>query len=50
MKKERRWLKSVLAASVEVQPALPWQRGNRRKPESLKVVIAPKRELAVAAR
>ena len=26
MKKERRWLKSVLAASLDAQPALPWQR------------------------
>lgn len=50
MKKERRWLKSVLAASLEAQPALPWQRGIRRKPESLKAIAAPKVAEAASAR
>lgn len=35
MKKERRWLKSVIAASEQPQPALPWTRGARRKPAAL---------------
>ncbi len=33
---KRRWLKSILTASQEQQPALPFQRANRRKPASLK--------------
>lgn len=49
MKKERRWLKSVIAASLDTQVALPWERGNRRKPETLKAPQAPKPR-AVAAR
>ena len=48
MKKERRWLKSVIAASLEPQAALPWQRGARRKPASLKAVVEKPR--AIAAR
>lgn len=35
---KRRWLKSVIAASQEQQPAMPFQRGNRRKPEAFKTV------------
>lgn len=50
MKKERRWLKSVIAASLEPQPALPWQRGNRRRPEAMKPVQAPLKPRAIAAR
>ncbi|MEN9410916.1 MAG: hypothetical protein RL216_2890 [Pseudomonadota bacterium] len=50
MKKERRWLKSVLAASLEPQPALPWQRGTRRRPEAVKAVPAPLKPRAIAAR
>lgn len=51
MKKERRWLKSVLAASLEPQIALPWQRGARRKPAAIKsqAATAPKAQ-AIAAR
>lgn len=48
MKKERRWLKSVIAASLEPQVALPWQRTARKKPASLKA--APARAMATAAR
>lgn len=33
---KRRWLKSVIAASQEQVPALPFQRTNRRKPVTLK--------------
>lgn len=46
MKKERRWLKSVIAASENTQPAMPWQRGARRKPEALKAVAPPARAQA----
>lgn len=46
MKKERRWLKSVIAASLDQQVALPWTRGARRKPESLKPAAAKPRALA----
>jgi hypothetical protein len=35
MKTKRRWLTSVLAASTEKQPALPFARGQRRRPASL---------------
>jgi hypothetical protein len=48
MKKERRWLKSVIAASLEPQAALTWQRGARRKPAAFKPVVVKPR--AVAAR
>lgn len=50
MKKERRWLKSVIAASLDAQPALPWQRGNRRRPAALKPAAAPMKPRAMAAR
>ena len=40
MNKERRWLKSAIAASAEPQIALPWQRGSRRRPEAMKVLPA----------
>ncbi|MEY3533894.1 MAG: hypothetical protein RI979_1918 [Pseudomonadota bacterium] len=36
MKKDRRWMKSVIAASNEVQVTLPWARGTRRRPEAMK--------------
>ena len=50
MKKERRWLKSVLAASLEPVPALPWQRGARRRPEAVKPAAAPMKPRAMSAR
>jgi hypothetical protein len=50
MKKERRWLKSVLAASLEQQPAMPWQRGNRRRPEAVKAAPTAIKPRAIAAR
>lgn len=46
VKKERRWLKSAIAASLEQQVTLPW---TRRKPEAPKDSAAPKRR-ALAAR
>ena len=36
MKKERRWLKSAIAASAETQVVMPWARGQRRRPEAMK--------------
>lgn len=48
MKKERRWLKSVIAASQEPQATLPWQRADRRKPATMKPVAEKPR--AIAAR
>ncbi|MGL5011344.1 MAG: hypothetical protein ACRC6I_15805 [Paracoccaceae bacterium] len=47
MKKERRWLKSVLAASAAPVPAMPWSRGQRRKPMALRVQV---QKAATAAR
>lgn len=46
MKKERRWLKSAIAASLDPQIALPWVRAARRKPQALKAVTAPARAQA----
>ena len=37
MKKDRRWLKSMLAASLEPQIGLPFQRGLRRRPDATKI-------------
>lgn len=50
MKKERRWLKSVIAASLDQQVALPWQRGQRRRPASLKAATPAPPKGAIAAR
>lgn len=47
MKTERRWLKSVIAASAAPAPVMPWTRGKRRKPAALQIAV-PK--VAVAAR
>jgi len=47
MKKDRRWMKSVLAASVEQAVTLPWQRATRTRPGSLKSTpVAPRRAMA----
>lgn len=48
MKKERRWLKAIIAASTTETPGMPWQRGNRRKPTAVKAVAA--KSVRVAAR
>lgn len=52
MKKDRRWLKAVIAASLEPQIALPWQRSARRKPAAMKAAPAAKAATsqAIAAR
>lgn len=47
MKKERRWLKSAIAASADSTVALPWARGLRRRPAALKPAPKPQ---AIAAR
>lgn len=49
MKKDRRWMKSVIAASNEVQVTLPWARGTRRRPEAMKAPAKPATR-AMAAR
>ena len=54
MKTERRWMKSMIATSTEVQAVMPWARGERRRPDSMKPVaprpaILPRRP-ALAAR
>ncbi len=36
IKTERRWLRSVIAASAEPLPSFPWMRGQRRKPKAMK--------------
>ena len=41
MKKDHRWMKSVIAASNEVQVTLPWARGTRRRPEAMKTAEKP---------
>lgn len=41
MTKQRRWLKSVLAASTQPVPALPWARGNRSAAASAAPKAAP---------
>jgi hypothetical protein len=40
MTKQPRWLKSAIAASAETQVAMPWARGQRRRPEAMKAVQA----------
>ena len=35
IKTERRWLRSVIAASAQPLPAFPWMRGQRRRPEAV---------------
>ena len=50
MTKERRWLKSAIAASKEPLPALPWQRQSRHRPEAMKSTATPLKAMSVAAR
>lgn len=63
-KTERRWLRSVIAASAEPLPDFAWMRSNRKKPAAVagetatpapKVVVLPRRPAnlgrgAIAAR
>jgi hypothetical protein len=46
MKKERRWLKSAIAASAAPLPALPWARASRPK----RAISKQRQTLAMAAR
>lgn len=48
MKKQPRWMKSVLAASAEPQVALPWARGQRRRPEAMNVAMTEALKAAAA--
>ena len=50
MKKQRRWLKSALAAAAEPQVALPWARQARRRPKSLGPQAGGAKSARVAAR
>jgi hypothetical protein len=40
IKTERRWLRSVIAASAEPLPSFPWMRDQRRKPAAMGAEIA----------
>lgn len=46
MKTERRWLKSVIDASTQPLPAMPWARGARRKPSAFEALAAQARQPA----
>lgn len=59
MKKDRRWMKSALATSVEVQTLMPWTRSTRRRPEAMagqmkditpRGGFVPQKPMALAAR
>ena len=46
MKKDRRWLKSIIAASTDKTIALPFERGNRRRPAAFaKPQAAPQTQI-----
>jgi hypothetical protein len=49
MKKERRWLKSVIAAAAELNSPMPWTRGSRRRPAAMRSIVMTKPR-ALAAR
>ncbi len=49
MKTERRWMKWVLDETAKDQPAMPWQRGQRRKPETLQAMPVTKPAQVFAA-
>jgi hypothetical protein len=36
---ERRWLRSVIAASAEPLPSFPWMRGQRKRPNALTAAL-----------
>ncbi len=48
MKKDSRWIKSVIAAAAETQPMMPWQRDPRSAAEAQKTASA--KPSAIAAR
>lgn len=49
---ERRWLKSVVAASAaqDAVPAMPWARATRKRPAAMKPAPVQMIRMAVAAR
>ena len=47
MKKNPRWMKSMIAAAADCQTVLPFQRGAKKIPASLKAVV-PHRPAAAA--
>jgi anti-sigma-K factor RskA len=47
MKPQRRWIKSAIAAAAAPVAAMPWARGQRRKPLAIRLSV-PKS--AIAAR
>lgn len=49
MKIERRWLKSALEEAAKEQPAMPWQRGLRCKPEAMQTAAASDQDRFFAA-
>jgi hypothetical protein len=49
MKKERRWLKSAIAASAEIQVTMPWARQARR-PQVAAKPAQPAKSSSIAAR
>ena len=51
MTKNRRWLKSILAASQDIAVTLPWSRGIRQIPIPIRVAVTvPARQPARTAR
>jgi len=48
MTKTPRWMTTAIATSTQPVPAMPWMRGTKRKPESLKSPAPQPR--AIAAR
>ncbi len=46
---KRRWLASAITRSADATPALPWMRGNRRRPAALAVPATPARKTAAQA-
>ncbi len=50
MTKTPRWMKSAIAAAAESQEALPWARGQRRRPAALKPTPVAAKPQAIAAR
>ena len=50
MKKDRRWLKSAIAAAADSTVTMPWSRSARRRPDAMKSAAVPPKPRAIAAR
>ena len=50
MQKQRRWMKSAIAAANDTTVVLPWARGTRSRPAAMKPAAAPAKPAAIAAR